>query len=149
MKKIILVFISLMFIMCLVACGEKNKCTVNFFSDGKSDIKISEDMQEKIKSKYVSEYLLKYNENASIDEVHIDKFYGVYNNAYVLIMSNDYVEYRTAITYEVILTYRFQYSNSNKIKVFYEDSFYSLTSAYLNKILSDEDIREIYKKFIK
>ena len=59
----------------------------------KTDVKINDDIIKKMKSKYVSEYLLKYNENASIDEVHIDKFYGVYNNAYVLIMSNDYVEY--------------------------------------------------------
>ena len=115
----------------------------------KTDVKINDDIIKKMKSKYVSEYLLKYNENASIDEVHVDKFYGVYNNAYVLIMSNDYVEYLSVMTYEVVLNYRFEYPNNNLIKVYYDDSFYTLTSAYLNNILSKDDITHIYEKFVK
>ena len=115
----------------------------------KTDVKINDDIIKKMKSKYVSEYLLKYNENASIDEVHIDKFYGVYNNAYVLIMSNDYVEYLSVMTYEVVLNYRFEYPNNNLIKVYYDDSFYTLTSAYLSNILSKDDITHIYENFVK
>lgn len=115
----------------------------------KTDIKISEDTIKKIKSKYVNEYLIKYNENATIDEVHIEKFYGVYNNAYVLMMSNDYVDYLDVITDEVIFNYRFKYPNNNVIKVFHDDSFYTLTSAYLNNILSKDDIAHIYDKFVK
>ena len=202
MKKVFLVFMSLMFIMCLAGCGEnQEKINIDFIIDGKShlvkidkgtsivkdliplsndeeiielyydenmeneydgkvlnedckiyiktDIKINDDMIKRIKSKYVSEYLLKYNDNASIDEVHIDKFYGVYNNAYVLIMSNDYVEYLDVITDEVVLNYRFKYPNNNVIKVYYDDSFYTLTSAYLNNILSKDDITHIYEKFVK
>ncbi len=202
MKRIFVAFMSLMFIMCLAGCNERQeKVNVDFIIDGeshlveidkgtsiskeiipltnkeevvelyydenmeneynneplnedikmyvKTDIKINKDVMKKIKSKYVSEYLLKYNENASIDEVHIDKFYGVYNNAYVLIMSNDYVEYPAVLTYDVVLGYTFQYSSNNKIKVFFEDSFYTLFDAYLNKVLSGEDIRDIHEKFIK
>ena len=202
MKKLFVVFMSLMFTMCLAGCGEKEeKVNIDFIIDGKShlveidkgtsiskdiiplsneeevvelyydenmeneydgkvlnedfiiyvktDIKINDDMIKEIKSKYVSEYLLKYNDNASIDEVHIDKFYGVYNNAYVLIMSNDYVEYLNVITDEVVLNYRFKYPNNNVIKVYYDDSFYTLTSAYLNNILSKDDITHIYEKFVK
>lgn len=202
MKKIVLVFMTLIFIMCLAGCGtNEDKITIDFIIDGKShlvkidkgtsiskelipsnnddevvelyydenmeneydgnvlnkdlkmyvktDIKICEDITKKIKSKYVSDYLLKYNENASIDEVYINEFYGVYNNAYVLIMSNDYVEYFAAITEEVILNYRFIYPNNNVIKVFYDGSFYTLTSAYLNNILSRDDIAHIYEKFVK
>ncbi len=202
MKKIFVVFISLMFIMCLGGCDESQEMVnINFIINGeshlvqiekgcviskemiplindkeevelyydenmkneydgnvlnkdskmyvKTDIKICEDITKKIKSKYVSDYLLKYNENASIDEVYINEFYGVYNNAYVLIMSNDYVEYFAAITEEVILNYRFIYPNNNVIKVFYDGSFYTLTSAYLNNILSRDDIAHIYEKFVK
>jgi len=202
MKKVFLVFMSLMFIMCLAGCGKKEEMiNIDFIIDGKShlveinkgtsiskdiiplsneeevvelyydenmeneydgkvlnedskmyvktDIKINDDMIKKIKSKYVSEYLLKYNENASIDEVHIDKFFGVYNDAYVLIMSNDYVEYLTVLTYDNVIGYTFQYSNNNKIKVFFEASFYTLSEAYLKNVLSGEDIRDIHEKFIK
>ena len=53
------------------------------------------------------------------------------------------------MTYEVVLNYRFEYPNNNLIKVYYDDSFYTLTSAYLNNILSKDDITHIYENFVK
>jgi len=55
----------------------------------------------------------------------------------------------TVLTYDNVIGYTFQYSNNNKIKVFFEASFYTLSEAYLKNVLSGEDIRDIHEKFIK
>lgn len=102
---------------------------------------------EKIKYEYAQAYLLKKYPFATINDVCIEKKLGIYDNAHVLFITNNYEEYTTVVTKETILNYVFEYSNNNSALVFFENSFYTLKEAYKMKILSDDSLNEIFKHF--
>ena len=80
MKKLFVVFMSLMFIMCLAGCGEKKeKININFIIDGKSHLveidkgtSISKDIiplsnEEEVVELYYDENMInKYNDEIRI-----------------------------------------------------------------------------------
>ncbi len=103
--------------------------------------------EEKIKFEYVKSFLLKEYPLSTINDVFFKNNYGVYNNAHVLIISNNYYYHFDVITQETILSYVFEYTSGNGALVFYADKFYTLKDAYKANILSEDSLRELHKQF--
>ena len=136
-------------------CGVYNDCYVVTLALDNSAIEDREYLVwienvneiDKIKLRYTYDFISEKNA-PTIYEVYIDKNLGVYNDAYVLLMSDKYTEYSDTINKETIGDYVFEYSNCNLL-VYYKTKFYNIKEAYRSGILKKENIEEIYKQFPK
>lgn len=107
----------------------------------------SDEILNEIKVKYVEEYLSEDYPEATVDDVYIEKFYGKYGDAYVVLVTDSYDDHFTAVTQETICGLVFSYSNSNSAKVLYDSKFYTLKEAYTNSILSIDDLKNLNQFF--
>ena len=136
MKKLLSVLLSIISIICLAfafgGCGEKQ-------SDNKRDI-------AEIKAKYLEYYLGDEFPDKTVDDITVDKYYGKFGDSYVALISGAY-DYLTVISQETIKDLVFTYTSSNTALVLNGSKFYTLKEAYLNSILTMEDLRELNKQF--
>lgn len=91
----------------------------------------------KIKQEYASK-----NEIDDLNKIQISNFYGVYNNAIVLKIYNNYYD---VITTEKILDIEFTYTTSVKISVYKDGKFYDLKKAYEENLITYDNLLEIHK----
>ncbi|MDE7087519.1 MAG: hypothetical protein K2O67_04930 [Clostridia bacterium] len=96
--------------------------------------------ESEIKSAFASKY------NVSVDEVHFSS-YGEYNGAYPIMISADSLGATTALTYDTLGGISLTYPTGNKMRVYYDGEFYSLSAAYAKGLLSDADLIEVAKKY--
>lgn len=113
----------------------------------KEEVVLDEETEKYIKQCYINS-LNSSETPVSIDKIVIEKYYGCYNGAYVALLIRTDCMYLEVITSERIGGRVFIYPTSNPIKVFYNESVYFLTTAYLHDILSSDDIEQIYKIFM-
>jgi hypothetical protein len=84
------------------------------------------------------------NDAVTLADVEIFSYYGIYNNCIVLVI-NGHGGYGQAVVLENIAGTDFIYGNVGfVIKVWKDGVFYSLTQAYEDGLLTDEDIGKIY-----
>ncbi len=75
----------------------------------------------------------------------IRNFYGLFENgAIVAMLDAENYGHMTVIETERIGEYDFTYSDSNRILVLYQNTFYPLKQAYENGLISDYDLQSIY-----
>ena len=108
---------------------------------------LDEETEKYIKQCYINS-LNSSETPVSIDKIVIEKYYGCYNGAYVALLIRTDCMYLEVITSERVGGRVFTYPTNNPIKVFYNESVYFLTTAYLHDILSSDDIEQIYKIFM-
>ena len=113
----------------------------------KEEVVLDEETEKYIKQCYINN-LNSSETPVSIDKIVIEKYYGCYNGAYVALLIRTDCMYLEVITSERVGGRVFIYPTSNPIKVFYNESVYFLTTAYLHDILSSDDIEQIYKIFM-
>ena len=113
----------------------------------KEEVVLDEETEKYIKQCYINS-LNSSETPVSIDKIVIEKYYGCYNVAYVALLIRTDCMYLEVITSERVGGRVFIYPTSNPIKVFYNESVYFLTTAYLHDILSSDDIEQIYKIFM-
>ena len=113
----------------------------------KEEVVLDEETEKYIKQCYINS-LNSSETPISIDKIVIEKYYGYYNGAYVALLIRTDCMYLEVITSERVGGRVFIYPNNNLIKVFYNESVYFLTAAYLHDILSSDDIEQIYKIFM-
>ncbi|MDY3899423.1 MAG: hypothetical protein SOZ32_04365 [Bacilli bacterium] len=113
----------------------------------KEEVVLDEETEKYIKQCYINS-LNSSETPISIDKIVIEKYYGYYNGAYVALLIRTDCMYLEVITSERVGGRVFIYPTSNPIKVFYNESVYFLTTAYLHDILSSDDIEQIYKIFM-
>jgi len=113
----------------------------------KEEVVLDEETEKYIKQCYINS-LNSSETPVSIDKIVIEKYYGCYNGAYVALLIRTDCMYLEVITSERVGGRVFIYPTSNPIKVFYNESVYFLTTAYLHDILSSDDIEQIYKIFM-
>ena len=97
-----------------------------------------------------NEILAYFNEknNITTNMYYIGNDYGMYSNARVIQINHLYGMYVVVI--EKIEDLEFTYpQQSHNIDVLFEGEFYTLTSAYEEKILSYRDLKRIHKKHTK
>ncbi len=110
--------------------------------------KLTEEMRNEIKRAYFEKtYIEKSKEFYNSPDQITLICYGVFDNAYCVILTRPGVEYMTVITEETVGEYTFMFSSSNTMKVYCEGDFYGLTKAYENGILDDAEIEELYNYY--
>ena len=102
---------------------------------------------DNIKLTYVKKYLTIDYPKATINDVSIEKKLGTYNEAQVLFLTSIYNNHFENTTKETILNYVFEYSNGNSALVYFKNSFYNLKEAYNARILTNDSLNELVKKF--
>ena len=125
--------------------NEKNESDITIYV--KEEVVLDEETEKYIKQCYINS-LNSSETPVSIDKIVIEKYYGCYNGAYVALLIRTDCMYLEVITSERVGGRVFIYPTSNPIKVFYNESVYFLTTAYLHDILSSDDIEQIYKIFM-
>lgn len=88
-----------------------------------------------------------YNKEYGYGYAYIKTLYGKFENGAIVAdmesMSSSTV--LLAISEEIVAGYIFRFSHVDRIEVFYKGEFYTLTYAYENGILTEDDIASIYK----
>lgn len=75
------------------------------------------------------------------------RLYGAFDGVYVLFVDVVGWNYTTAIETDVIDGVEFVYSSGQKLTVYADGKFYSLSDAYDNHILSREDLLTVQKNY--
>ena len=70
----------------------------------------------------------------------VQAYYGVYSGAVPVMMDAPFVAYPTIETIVEVAGYRFEYGNTNTMKVWKNGTFYSLKEAYEQGVLTAEQI---------
>ena len=73
--------------------------------------------------------------------------YGNYNGVYVIFADKKYKVWEPKETIETVNGITFVYPNENKLQVCANGTFYSLSEAFAKKILSAEQLAEVYKVY--
>ena len=134
----LLLFVSIICcIFTLSACKKEEKIIEN-----------DEQTQNYIKQEYLSFYLSDEPE-ATIDDINIWLFLGIYDNAYVAVFIDHYYRsiFMAASWKENIGGINIVYPDSNVILVYKNHRFYTLMYAYDSNILTIEHIKEIKQRF--
>ena len=103
---------------------------------------LTEEMEERIKK----DYCIFRNANIDSDEIKIAFIYwGTYNGYVSMSIYNLYGVHIQAIRKENVAGYEFIYSNpSQKIQIWKDGEFYTLTDVYEKGLLKENDIKNIY-----
>lgn len=87
----------------------------------------------------------------SPSSIKITDFCGEFNGVCVVDLLIPGAVYMDAITHEIIEGYVFVYSSSDKLDVYNsaDGQFYTLETAYENGLLTLDDIKIVYEKYVK
>lgn len=154
MKKLLAILCMVLAILGLCACEQSepeeqgstaaNAGIYEYFEeqkeDGKSPIVLEKAVKQEIKDAFVEANKNEYS--LCVEEITL-RCYGAFNGVYVLFVDVASWGYWGVIGKEVIADVEFYYANSQRMKVYSNGAFYSLTSAYENGILSRENLLEV------
>ena len=132
-------------ILCLTAfCS----CALNFLSNGKSNEEeeepitgtfgewgLSEETEIRIRQNYLDIYIKPDNLEATIDDVWIEKFYGVYRgsidvtDSVAVMMASKYDDWADVKQDVIINRILFRYNNENRILIWRAGQFYDMGEA--------------------
>ena len=131
MKKLLSLILALTMISsCLALAG----CNVNRTLD--------QTLEEQIKRDYITEFNI---ENMNFDDVIIDYYAGSYNGYEVLMLDSEYHDPETRV--EQIGESLITYYDSNQLYAYSNGKFYSLSFAYENCYISQQDINQIVYQY--
>jgi hypothetical protein len=120
--------------------------------DPSIDIEVNADISSEAKSEIQSKFFEEtYKEEDdkyynSPDQVGLT-CYGIFDDAYCVILTYPSVVYPSVITDVRVGKYRFQYGNNNTMWVYYNGEFYGLTKAYEDGILDDTELGALYNYY--
>lgn len=84
-----------------------------------------------------------YLKNPSAENVSIVHYYGEFSSGALVAMIDNGGGYDDALGEEIINGNVIEYINGNRITVLYENEFYTLTDAYNNGFITDEELESI------
>ena len=114
-------------------------------------VEISAEMQSEIKNKYFEKtYEEKEHEYYnSPDEVVIMDCYGIFDDAYCIMITCPLYAYMTVMTEVQVSEYTFVFGSSNTMEIYCNGEFYGLKGAYANGILDDTELESLYNYYTK
>lgn len=127
--RMLSVLLTVMLIFSLVSCDNSNG----------NDDTLSEELETEIREAYLDWIP---NSSAIINQIHIKHFFCEYNGAYAVYIVGG-IAYYYSVTTEIVGGVRFVYPDSNRIRVYFNGEFFTLTQAYEQKILSKRNLRKI------
>ena len=101
-------------------------------------------MSDEIKSEIQLAYYERHKEYCDSPKQIKGVCYGVFDDAYCLMLTLPGVMYTDAVEYVDVAGYTFMFGSSNTMDIYCKGEFYSLTKAYENGILDDAEIEELY-----
>jgi hypothetical protein len=104
---------------------------------------LSEDIKTKIKQDYLDSCTKIDHPDATVDDVMIYKYYGTYGRCVAVMMTDRFSVYATVICHETIGGIVIDYSDSNRIVIWKDGSFYNLHEAFDSGLLTKGNLREI------
>ena len=81
--------------------------------------------------------------------VKIEACYGIFDDAYCLMLDHPKLLYTCAVTEVEVGEYTFVFSDGNTMKVYCNGEFYGLKQAYENGILDDAELESLYNYYMK
>lgn len=113
-------------------------------TNDKDELMLSEEQTLYIKQSYISQFLDKACfAKATINDVKIDGYYGIYNECIAVYMSDNYHGYAGLVWQESIGGIKLEYFDSRSILILKERRFCKIKQAYNEKMLKVEDLRNI------
>lgn len=114
-------------------------------------VEISAEMQSEIKNKYFEKtYEEKEHEYYnSPDHVVITDCYGIFDDAYCIMITCSRFMYLDVMTKVQVGEYTFVFGDSNTMKVYCNGEFYGLKQAYENGILDDAELESLHYYYTK
>ena len=114
-------------------------------------VEISAEMASEIKNKYFEKtYEEKEHEYYnSPDHVIIEACYGIFDDAYCIMITCSRFMYMDVMTEVQVGEYTFVFGDSNTMKVYCNGEFYGLKQAYENGILDDAELESLYNNYTK
>ena len=113
-------------------------------TNDKDELMLSEEQMLYIKQSYISQFLDEACfAKATINDIKIDGYYGIYNGCIAVFMSDKYHGYAGLVWQESIDGITFDYFDSRSILILKEGRFYKIKQAYNEKLLKLEDFRNI------
>ena len=98
----------------------------------------------------VETYILEYNEQAEVDSVVVEHFFGRFNNALVVLMKDEMRGDTGVMTDREVAGVTFTYPYSNReITVFINNAFVTLQQAYEDGLLSKDNLEKIATELAK
>ena len=85
-------------------------------------------------------------QNPKAEYVRVREYYGEYGNG-ALVAMIDAEEYTSNVWSEEVAGYNFVYSDGNRLKVLYNDKFYTLPEAHQKGYLTKENIENIFSEY--
>ena len=151
MKKNLFILMTFVFMIMLASCTTKNnKLDQSLESNAEAryvkeekKVEIDTEMITRIKTTYLNRYVKNVLKEATVDDIDMLRYYGEYNNAYVVMMDCGYLGHFNWICVDKIANVTFTYSNSISILVWYEEDFYTLKEAYGHQLLTSSDLLDI------
>ena len=114
-------------------------------------VEISAEMQSEIKNKYFEKtYEEKYKQYYnSPDEVVITDCYGIFDDAYCIMITCSRFMYLDVMTEVQVGEYTFVFGDSNTMEIYCNGEFYGLKGAYEKGILDDAELESLYNYYMK
>ena len=93
---------------------------------------------------YYDKFIKGTRENATIDDVKVDKHFGVYGDCLVIALYDYGAYYIDVLVSETVNGLTFIYPNGHNILVYHDGEFLSLKNAFECKLLTTADLHMIY-----
>lgn len=114
-------------------------------------VEISAEMESEIKNKFFEKTYEENNKKYynSPDQVKIEACYGIFDDAYCIMITCARFMHFDAMTELQVGEYTFVFSSSNTMRVYCNGEFYGLKQAYENGILDDAELELLYNYYMK
>lgn len=107
-----------------------------------------EKLYKEVCKAYFDKFIKPVRENSSVEDVWIFEYLGTYGDSYVAIIIDRQNCVFTEEEYVMTIgNFEFAYSNGYLIYVYSKGTFLSLDVAYINNIISYEQLSHIYNKY--
>ena len=80
-------------------------------------------------------------------DIYINRAFGQYNNSVAVIMSDSLTFDLPCETLETVGEYTFVYPTTNTIKIYHEDYLFSLSEAFENGFITQDNLQVIYNLY--
>jgi len=136
MKKMFMLLYLFILSIFFVACKENDL--------NKDDLNLTDELSIMFKTAYANS-IKKRVENADLNEINILSYYGKIDDVYVVSMNNEIVVnklnvYPYDIYDEIIEKMRFYYSSKKSLYLVFEETLYTIKTAYEEKIITLADV---------
>ncbi|MCL2088069.1 MAG: hypothetical protein FWH14_01165 [Oscillospiraceae bacterium] len=142
-KLTAIILIAILSLSMLSACASPDGISISIPQPKTPEV-LSAETETLIKQTHLDNLKLQDRyPDATTDNVQIIHYYGTYNDAVAVMITDVFHDYTANLWHESVVNIRFYYGNGNHIKIWKDGVFYRLEAAYEQGILTKNDLRSI------